>query len=108
MNKLMNDSIITADLGFAKLPMSIAGSINRREEDVLQRAIWVRWWKAELDCIGLKSFCSGQEEDCVCSIGFPAIKSIYPIQKWNINVMIVQYKQLIFIECLKKREDTTK
>lgn len=100
----MNTSIIWADMSFAKLPKPTGGSIDRRGENLLQRAIWVRWWKAELNCNGLKSSYCGQEEECACSIGFPVIKGIYPIEKWKINVVIVQYEQLVFIECLKKKK----
>ena len=91
-------------MSFAKLPKPTGGSIDRRGENLLQRAIWVRWWKAELNCNGLKSSYCGQEEECACSIGFPVIKGIYPIEKWKINVVIVQYEQLVFIECLKKKK----
>lgn len=48
-NKLMNTTVIGANMGFGKLPHPSCGSIHWGCQDLLRRVIWIHWWKIELD-----------------------------------------------------------
>lgn len=91
VHKCMNASIIGADMCFAKLPQPFGGVIYRRRrgENLLRCSIWILFWQSKLDGNRLQSSHFCEEENCGCRIGFALVESIDPIQKWQVNIMII-------------------
>ena len=104
MNKLMNTTVIGANMGFGKLPHPSCGSIHWGCQDLLRRGIWIHWWKTELDHNRLQSSNWCQEKYCTCCIGFSVIKTVYLVEKWKDLVMVVYNVQPVLFQCLAKKK----
>lgn len=106
VDQLVNASIIGADVGLCKLPYPAGGGIDGGCDNALLRTgIGSGLWQAKLDCHGLKRADCCQEKDCARRISFAAVQGIYAIDKWKVNVMVVHYVELIFIQRLQKERE---
>lgn len=101
VDKLVNPSIIGANMGLGKHPHPISSCINRRCNYALRSRAWSRWRQAKFYGHRLQSTKGCQEKYGTCGVGFSTIKGIDPFKKWKVDIMIIYYKQLIFIYCLQ-------
>lgn len=100
VDELVNPSVIGTNVGFCELPNPAAGGVDRWCDHLLRPLVGPSWWKAKLDGYGLESTELSQEENGSRRICFSAIKGVYTVEKREVDVVIVNNEQLIFIQCL--------
>ena len=103
VNKLVYPYIIGAHMSLGKLPQPIGSSINSWSDNAFRARTWSWWWKAKFYSNGRKSPKRGQEKYGTSCISFSAIKGINTLKKWKVSIMVIQYKQLIFLQCLSRK-----
>ena len=87
MDKLVNSSVIGANMCFGKLPQPIRAGIQWRGKDLFG-LFPLR--KTKLDGNRLQSAHSRQVQDGTGCISFPVFLSIDAFEKWEISIMIIQ------------------
>ena len=108
VNELVDARVIGADVGFGELPHPTRGGIGWRCDHALWAGRVPVGRKAKLNSYGLKCAQWGQEKYSARGIRFTAIKGVYAIQKWKVNVMVIHNVQFIFVQCLPKKESEKK
>jgi len=97
VNKLVHTSIIGTNMSFGKLPLPICGCVHRRGNYAFRSGTWSEakfysnWFESAKRC---------QEKYGAGSIGFSTIKGVDPVNKWNIDIVIIYHKQLVCLYCL--------